>query len=328
LNFKTVIFTALFIFFSGCVGQKNVPEASKGIPSWYLSPTPNSNTYLYGVGEGKNMQEAKNSALNDMASRLSVNIDSTINQNKQSISSSKINSYEKKLTQNINVEVKKINFTNAAIESSEVIGNSFFLLMRVNKEELFNNHLESFSLHQTQISNTLKANQKRPVLEQLYTLEKLLPTVEKATSQALILNAINKEFNSSTPIEKHHQVTLQYEELKESLAFKISTNLPQKPFALQLIETLNKAGYKAVDKEFNAEIKLNNTVNYSVAMGWHIAKVSTSVMVVSAGKIVSNSVINSVGRSSSSKENALISASLFFKNELDKKGVDALLFPQ
>jgi len=56
--------------------------------------------------------------------------------------------------------------------------------------------------------------------------------------------------------------------------------------------------------------------------------VSSNISVISEGKTVSNMTISSVGRSSTSKENALINASKYFKNEIEKQGLNQLLFAQ
>jgi hypothetical protein len=116
--------------------------------------------------------------------------------------------------------------------------------------------------------------------------------------------------------------------LKDQLKIKIATNLSQKLFAHEFIDALNQEGYKVSNSQNNLEIQLNSTVNYSIALGWHIAKVVTTVSVISEGKIVSNQIISSVGRSSSTPENALVNASKTFKQEVLKKGLNAIVFNQ
>jgi hypothetical protein len=264
-----------------------------------------------------------------MASRLSVSLESTINQNKRLVSNTlQKEIYEKELTQNITLKVKEINFTNASVEHSQVVGNSFFVQMRVNRQELFLHQKEQFMLTENHINTLIEHNSTLPILEQIYALEKLEPTLEKATSQALILTALNNSFQSNDYVQKYHNIALKKESLKHNLRIKLSSNLSQKYFANVLIQRLNQEGYKITANEQNVEIRLNSTINYSVAMGWHIAKTTTVIAVISQGKIVSNHIINSVGRSSSSQDNALVSASKYFKKELDKLGLTTILYNQ
>ncbi len=315
---------------AGCFQQPtSTAITSYTVPKWYLNPIQNSNIYLYGVGEGKTLKEAKNNALNDMASRLSVTIDSNIQQYKNITSSNtSVGNYQKRLTQNINVEVKKINFTNARVDNSEILNNSFFVQMKVNRQELFNAHKSAFELSEQTIQTNVKNSSTLPILERIYALKQLEPTLEKASSQALILNAIENSFSAQSYVKNYQAIQNQTQTLKNNLRVKLSTNLSQKHFANELLSLLNAQGYKVVNTLPNVEIHLNHTVNYSVALGWQIAKVSSNISVISSDKTVSNTVINSVGRSSSSKENALISASKYFKNEVEKQGLNRVLFNQ
>ena len=329
LIFK-ILFIALFsLFVTACSQQPTLSNTVQTLPSWYLNPTPNSTVFLYGVGEGKTLQEAKNHALNDMASRLSVSLNSTITQNKHLVVNTLQNeTYEKKMSQNITLKVKEIQFTNASIEQSQVVGNSFFVQMRVQKEELFNNQKEQFMLSENHINTSIEHSSSLPILEQIYALEKLEPTLEKATSLALILTTLNNTFQSNIYVQKYHNIALKKESLKENLRIKLSSNLSQKHFANELIQLLNQEGYKITANQENLQIRLNTNINYSVAMGWHIAKTTTVIAVISKEKIISNHIINSVGRSSSSQENALINASKYFKKELDKLGLNTILYNQ
>lgn len=316
--------------FIACANQPSLEtNTSNEIPAWYLNPTANSKVFLYGVGEGKSLQEAKNSALNDMASRLSVTVNSNVNQYKQSVSyNNSLGSYQKNITENINVAVKAINFTNASIEQSNVVANSFFVLMKVSKQELFNSYKIAFDLSENTINTTLASNKNKPFLEQISTLQTLNDTIEKARSQALILNAINNTFDSNAYLMHYNTIQNNAASLKDQLRIKLSTNLTQKLFANEFIDVLNQDGYKIASTQPNVEIQLNSTLNDSMALGWYIVKATTTISVISDGKIVSNNNISSVGRSSSSKENALVNASKTFKLEVLKKGINSILFNQ
>lgn len=329
--FKKLILLLISFVFIACSNNELSVAANKSneIPSWYLNPTLNSDVYLYGVGEGKTLQEAKNSALNDIASRLSVTINSTINQYKQSVSyNNSLGSYQKNITENINVEVKAIKFTNATIEQSQAAANSIFVLMKVSKQELFNTYKTEFDLSENTINSTLLANKTKPLLEQISTLQTLNETIEKARSQALILNAINNAFDSNSYLINYNTIQNNATALKDKVRIKLSTNESQRLFANEFIDVLNQNGYKIASSQPNVEIQLNSTLNDSMALGWYIIKATTSVSVISDGRIISNHTISSVGRSSSSTQNALVNASKTFKLEVQKKGLNSILFNQ
>jgi hypothetical protein len=317
------------LLFVACTQNEPYSNKSNAIPSWYLNPIQNSAQYLYGIGEGKTLQEAKNNALNDMASRLSVTINSSVSQYKQSVSyNNSLGSYQKNITENVNVEVKAIKFTNATIEQSHSLANSIFVLMKVSKQELFNAYKTEFDLSENTINSTLLANKTKPFLEQISTLQTLNETIEKARSQALILNSINTAFDSNSYLMNYNTIQNNATTLKDKVRIKLSTNESQKLFANEFIDVLNQEGYKIVSSQPNTEIQLISTLNNSMALGWYIIKATTTISVISDGRIVSNHTISSVGRSSSSQENALVNASKTFKLEVQKKGLNSILFNQ
>ena len=83
------ISTLLFLFvltLTGCGSEPAAPakqESMRQLPTWYLSPPKNSERYLYGVGEVKNLDEATRHALENMVSRFGIAIESQYRSNVQ-----------------------------------------------------------------------------------------------------------------------------------------------------------------------------------------------------------------------------------------------------
>ena len=98
-------------------------------------------------------------------------------------------------------------------------------------------------------------------------------------------------------------------------------------FADALIDILNQKNFKITQSD-NGDIliKLNNKIKYNKARGWNIAKVTTTLSVISNNKIVSNRIFRLIGRSSTSKESAIESASRGFVKELKKITLDKAVF--
>ena len=63
-----------------------------------------------------------------------------------------------------------------------------------------------------------------------------------------------------------------------------------------------------------------------MARGWNVAKVATTLSVMSNNKIVSNRTLSSVGRSSTSKESALEDASKSFLKKIKEETLDKVIF--
>jgi len=329
LNFKTLAaFFAAMLLLGGCAKDLGVSKKEEvQIPKWYINAPSNNQIYLYGTGEGSNLEEAKTMALNNMSSRLVVSVGSTLKKKTTTTTSSNgVSTYSKDISQDVKIDVEKIRFTNAKVEKSSVLGNSFFVLMKVNRNDLLNEKQKEFAVLDKRLSDKFAQLDSKPILEKIYHLKQMYPDTIKAKKLSFVLYAISNEFNYAPYFAKYDSYIDKINYLKDKLTIKVSTNDKYKFFADELIELLNINDYKITKDQANVEIKINNKIRYSTARGWKIAKVSTTMSIVSNEKIIANKTINTIGRSSSSNENALASAAMYFKKELQKRGLDEILF--
>jgi hypothetical protein len=121
---KLLFILSIIAFFTACVGEKkNTPIQ---LPKWYLNPPANNFTTLYGTGEGKTLNEAKNNALKDMSEKLVVSVASSMNSITTTSDDGTNSSYLKENIKNVKVEAKKITFSNYKTQKVIQNGNSFF----------------------------------------------------------------------------------------------------------------------------------------------------------------------------------------------------------
>jgi len=328
LNSKKLLASALVVLsLGGCVGNLSLSKEAK-IPSWYLNAPANNTIFIYGEGESRlNIVDAKNNALNTMASKLVVSVGSSISSTTQTSRNANGSSYSKDVTKDVKVTVGKIKFTNAHTEKSENINDSFYVLMKVNRQELFENKKKEFDIIDDRLEKKYNSLGRYGKLEQIHVLQTIYPTIKKAKTQSIVLNAINNDFDQAPYIKKYDMYIDKIAELKENSTIMVKTNNRKKYFSDSLIDMLNQQQYR-VSYGSNSDIivSLNNKVKYSVARGWNIAKVSTAISVVSNNKIISNSIITSLGRSSTSRESALENASQDFLSQIEEKTLDKVIF--
>jgi len=319
-NIKTVLLSLFMVIVSsGCFSSKE-PQT---IPAWYLNSPVNTSSTIYGVGEGATLEDAKSSALNSMSSRLIVSVGSSL---QKLTSSSTQGGYSKEVTQDIKVDVEKIQFTNAKVEKNAVIAGNIYVLMSVNRVELFNEKKKSFFIEDNSIVSIFNEGEKLPELERIYHIKKMSPRIIDNRKKAFVLYAINNSFDYGTYFSKYGSYLGKIDTLKSELQISVTSNEKSRFFADEITQMLNEDGYKVVDSSSNVEIKVHNKIRYSEYKGWQIAKVSTTLGVISKGKTISNKTTNTIGRSSSTKDSALQNAASFFKQAIEKEGVDSLLF--
>ena len=143
-----VVFSLAFV---GCVNSKQDIE----IPQWYLNSPANTGLFLYGSGDGENLEAAKSNALNNMAAGLVVSISSSLQTTtKTSVLNGK-DSYSKDISKDVKVEVQKIKFTNAIVKNSQLINGRFYVLMQVNRIDLFIQKKSEFDTRDNRIDDIL-----------------------------------------------------------------------------------------------------------------------------------------------------------------------------
>lgn len=115
------------ILFIACGG------ANINYPNWYLKSNQDSK-YLYGVGEADTLQGAKSAALSDLASKISLNIESSLNIQKEQIDS-KITS---KVNNNVDINVSDIELDSIEHPIIDEIDGLFFVQARIEKVKIIN----------------------------------------------------------------------------------------------------------------------------------------------------------------------------------------------
>jgi len=327
--FKT--FLALIItlslsltLFVGCGASK---QKEVNLPSWYLSPPANNPIFIFGEGLGDTLDDAKANALNNMAAKLVIQVSSSIKSYTSSYSNGQKSSYDKAVTKQVQTDIAKIKFSNAKIEKSKMINGKFVVLMKVDREEFYKLKKEEFLSIDKRIDTLYSIADEKPALEKIYDIQNLQDKITQATSQAHIVNAIKNSFKSQPYISKYNNYLDEISTIKSNTPIFITTNRSENYFKDEIVTLLNNEGFKvSQDSASEIIINLNNKVRYSKARGWDIAKVTNTITVTSAGKTISTNVFQSLGRSSSSQENALSSAAINFSKKVKKVGMEKIIF--
>lgn len=322
---KIILAITTTILFSGCMSNM-LPKKEVQLPSWYVNAPENTTLYIYGEGQGDSLEEAKTNGLDAMAAKLVVSVSSSIKSTTNTSTDGKASSYSKDVSKSVKQDVEKIKFTNAKAVESVNLSDTFYVLMKVNREKLFDNKKKEFDINDKRVDTQFNSLSNYTKLEQIHTLQEMYPKVIDGKRQAIVLNAIKNDFDQKPFIEKYDSYIDAIYDLKNNSVIVVKSNSKDRYFADQLIDQLNKDQYKISRDNGDITIKINNKIKYSMARGWNVAKVATTLSVLADGKIVSNRTISTVGRSSTSKESALESASLMFLKKVKEETLDKVIF--
>jgi hypothetical protein len=306
--------------FIGCGIGKNSNEESVSIPKWYIQ-APKSSQYLYGTGEGYSIDEAKNSALNQIASSLSVTISSKFQKSEGYSNNDNYNtSFFRNVKNDVKAEVKKIDFSNVEIVNNKLIDGKYYILVKVDKSELFKITNEKFLILDKQIQEQLNIKTNNEY-EQLRTINKSIPNIKEALYKANILYILNNSFDLKGYSDKYSSYLNKKENLLNNIT--ISVLNPNNQFSNKLIELLNEKNYK-VKNNGTVNVDISSKKRFSITYGMDIARVSVNIQVTANNKIVYSQNLEVKGISNT-KEQALAKASNDFKKQISKIGIEKIL---
>lgn len=176
---------------AGGVAVLFVSCAGVSYPSWYVQ-SPQDSKYLYGVGEGANLQAAKLEALNDIAAQISVSMESSLNIQQSQISSGESQDFTSTIASQIGVRVESIELDNLEYPHIEESGDRVFVQARIEKAKViakFNANIESLAMRAREILKEVESSKCEAMLPS--SRNKLLYLYQQIDSQAKKIRALN-----------------------------------------------------------------------------------------------------------------------------------------
>lgn len=135
----------LGIFISSCSYNIEYPD-------WYLIGNEDS-SYLYGVGSSNNLQDAKFEALNDIASQISLSIESDTNILKEQNNEHFTNI----VSSNIGINVSDIELSSLEYSKIDKVDDIFFVQAKIKKEVVISKLNSNINTYITDINDILNS---------------------------------------------------------------------------------------------------------------------------------------------------------------------------
>ncbi|WP_369433700.1 LPP20 family lipoprotein [Psychromonas sp. MME1] len=163
----------LIFFLQGCASTNSDQQKT---PEWVLTPTQDTAQYIYGIGQGTTLDEAKQHALKTLASKFSVSVNSDT-LHKQSLHNGRT---DELFSQEINTHVKAIEFTHFEQIKAEQVKQQYYMLVAINRQGFINNNKSKLAAIRSDISTMLADVNNKSKIEKLYVYNKLQKEVTKA----------------------------------------------------------------------------------------------------------------------------------------------------
>jgi len=186
------IFLLVFLFI-GCSNpiQQTVPKKNESFPQWILNPSPSNALFYYASADGINTAEAKNNALKQISSEISI----TISSNTTSTKLATTTTYEKSIKDITNAVTKEINFTGVTVIEQAFKNGLFYSYVRVNREILFENQFKQMNMTYNTILSLEEKINSNNIFYVFKESQNLTEKIDTILEQLAILKSIKNSFD-------------------------------------------------------------------------------------------------------------------------------------
>lgn len=302
---RHIILSLLAFLFISCTSTKQIEIDKPKYPNWYLNQKFEDLSYLYGIGEGENIDEAIKSALISISSRLSLTISSN--------STIKSNSYvdfreyiTKESSQNISSFTENLTYSNyEIIDTQKISFNSIILNLKIKKIDLINSLSNKLNRVNKQLENSEIELKDKDPLTKFLNYKKLFNEYISIQNRVQILKKLDENFddkNYFTKLDKIYNLALHN---KSKSTFYITNYTNNQLIEDKLKEEINK-DFPLLNRT-NAiyNIDITSNINKKNSHGFYIVDNYISFKIYFGNKLIKTKNYLTKGASSNSFDDAI-----------------------
>jgi len=299
---KNIVYVlmAAMLLLSACGTSKRVVVKQKELPSWYTQPPLSTEQVLYAIGEGKEKQEAITNALSLLLSTLNVSISSKYSAKTVVKEGTHQNSSDATYTNETESEVKKISITNYELLKSEKLGfKHFAVLVKVDKEKLFNGLKRELEQKFQLIESEEKNLQSKNALAQLQFYKKSLTSLQTLPNTLAVMSTVKPSFNTASFLNRYKNLQRKHDKLLQSISFWVESNFKALASPIAKGISAKKLIIKQRNDSKHFRVYLYADIKRATAYGFTLARANISIKTKDAkGNVIAENSLNLVGQSS------------------------------
>lgn len=291
---------SLFLF-SSCNGASSsvAVQLQAASAAWTNETPSDSSSYYYGVGEGKTLTDAKNNALVDISSRISVSVNATFS---SSVSASRIADNEEvasRVKQEVTTKAKEIEYSNVEIQQSSQEGDTWHVLVQVDRNLLAQSYIDKLTKIDNQLQNEWEIFTSASMFEKLKLSNGINTLLGQTDTIFPLLKTIKPSFNDAQYASRYTTYTKEIRDAQNKLIFSIQADKNSQTLATLLQAQLSNANYKFSDTAYNVLLKIKTSATQQkidsanpqfANMTWAL-RTTTIEAYNKAGTRVSNAVV-------------------------------------
>ena len=285
-------FIVFLLLLTACSNSATKQDVTYTPPTWVTEPPQDTPIAMWGVGSGTDMENAKRSALKDVASKLRVTI-SAQTQSSITVTDDTIDKYAR--TQ-VAEDIQRTEFKNYSVEKSALAGVDFYVLVKVDRPSFIADAKQNLNAAEKEIATHLADSASASNLDQFIAQQRALPWIEKAVVASRILSAADSSFDK-TKASKHEAALATAKAAAQTLVFDLKTDKDNNDIALTLRNFLNDTGIRT--GKGGSPLLIKASTNKDVIFGSNTIQLK-----------INFSIMDTHGRSLTSKEFTAYGASM------------------
>jgi len=313
---------AILLLLVGCGATPAPTKIKTPPPGWVYDVSPvDTQTTMYGIGIGKNREDAINIALNDMVSKLSVTLQSSF-KSKEKVEDSYQTST---VTSNIEADIAKIKINNyKVIRSYRINYREFAVMIETDKQQFIRGIKENFEEKYKNILQRFKNVVSANIIERYNTKKQLSKEAKQLESSIFIISELDPIFQKKKYLQfisemqnaflkESHNLKFSVKGDRNSKLFieKIKNNLVEKHFVL------THSNKNAIKIYLQTDKRLSNSLVKIITYTIHISVYDYKNRI--GGKITV------IKERYTDKRHAYETAGIHFNQLIQKDGINSII---
>ena len=295
--------------------------AKSKLPSWVVEPEPDNAQFFYGVGQGSNLANAKQAALEAIAGKLLTQIESTLIVDIKASNEA----VDEKVNSSVRSQISNTNLSGYEVDKVKKIKGKYWVKISISKQKLYDENWKEYNDLRSWLQTTFKDFDRKSVLALLDDAPLISKKITATKNKLAVASAINGNLNYAQHSQKLTEYQYRLKTKTENLTFFILPSSDMEAFGRgianlladeEISATLTQPARKTptikIEGKFKEQISLNQ-------------KQVVSRMTIEVIDEYSNSLttkeFNVRGSSLTSYENAKRAAANRFLKDLEIDGV-------
>ena len=318
-----LLFTVFFIY--GCANKTVTTSQAKTetLPAWIEQPVVDDDKYLYGLGIGKNREDAIKTALSDMVAKLGTTVESSFHSTQEVEGI-----YVKSITKNqIKSRVSKIKINNyKVIKSHKISYKEFAVMIKTDKQRFIDGLKANLKAKKQSMEQRVNSIEGSDTLTRYNIKKELRDDAQKLLSEVFILSELDKNFNKMEYLDFIDKRQKEFLQESKNLKFFIHSDKKSAKIGNVIKNYFAKNGFSVVNSKQDAiyiKIKTVNDVTKNSFI--NIAVLSFDISVFDKSHYIGGKSLVLKERYNGSYESVYKNAAIHLKQDIQAKGIDEVI---